>query len=93
MIEANQAGRAEHWRIAHLAFHTSLANATQNIILMKVWGLIALFLKDSPLVTGQHSPIDTEVHQSIVDAIARHAPEAAVAAMNRHITDMMTAVG
>ena len=89
MVESE---KNDNWRPAHLAYHSALANATQNVILMKIWGLIALFLKDSPLVTGSHSVIDAEVHTNILEAVANHDPDAAVAAMNRHIGDMLTAL-
>ena len=90
--EMIEAGDGENWRPAHLAYHSALANATQNVILIKIWGLIVLFLRDSPLVTGRHSEYDAEVHKAIVDSIANHDPAAAVAAMNRHIADMQTAL-
>ena len=89
MVESE---KNDNWRPAHLAYHSALANATQNVILMKIWGLIALFLKDSPLVTGSHSVIDAEVHTNILEAVANHDPDAAVAAMNQHIGDMLTAL-
>ncbi len=89
MVESE---KNDNWRPAHLAYHSALANATQNVILMKIWGLIALFLKDSPLVTGSHSVIDAEVHRNLVEGVANHDPDAAVAAMNQHIGDMLTAL-
>lgn len=92
LAEMIAAGDGEGWRPAHLAFHSALANATQNVILIKIWGLIVLFLRDSPLVTGRHSDFDAEVHRAIIDGIANHDPEAAVAAMNRHVADMQSAV-
>lgn len=90
MIEAGQ----DHarWREAHLDFHSALASATQNIILMKIWGLIVLFLKDSPLVTTHHPPNDAATHEAIIAAVAAHDPEAAVAAMDIHITEMLKAI-
>jgi len=69
------------WRDAHLEFHSSLAGATQNVILMKVWGLIVLFLRDSPLVTTSHPANDGAIHQAILDAIESRDAEAAMAAM------------
>jgi GntR family transcriptional repressor for pyruvate dehydrogenase complex len=78
-------------RLAHLAYHSALVDATHNIILKKVWSLIALFLKDSPLVTGYPSVNDYDVHMALVEAIANHDPEAATAAMSKHIEGMLTA--
>lgn len=79
----------EAWRPHHLAFHQALAEATHNIILTKIWGLISIFLKDSPLVTGSTSPSMPQVHEALVDAIVAHDVERADAAMARHIQDMM----
>jgi DNA-binding FadR family transcriptional regulator len=41
----NDAGSLEEWRPAHLAFHKALVDATHNVILMKIWGVIAVFLR------------------------------------------------
>ena len=81
----------EGWRDAHLEFHSRLAASTKNVIVMKVWGLIVLFLRDSPLVTGNHPPDDIEVHQAILDAIARRDVEASLSAMDTHIKQMLGA--
>ncbi len=79
------------WRDAHLEFHSDLAAATKNVIAMKVWGLIVLFLRDSPLVTHNHPPDDIEVHQAILDAVSNHDTEAAERAMGVHIDQMLAA--
>lgn len=85
------ASRDDHasWREAHLEFHSRLAASTKNVIVMKVWGLIVLFLRDSPLVMGNHPPDDIEVHQAILNAVARHDVEASLAAMDTHVKQML----
>lgn len=80
------------WRPAHLAFHQALAEATHNIILSKIWGLVAIFLKDSPLVTGGTEPTLPHIHETLYEAIAAHHPDDAEAAMIQHVNDMTRAV-
>jgi DNA-binding FadR family transcriptional regulator len=82
----------EAWRPHHLAFHQALAGATHNIILTKIWGLITIFLKDSPLVTGTTSPSLPHVHDALFEAISGHDVERAMAAMAGHIRDMTSAL-
>jgi GntR family transcriptional repressor for pyruvate dehydrogenase complex len=78
----------ELWRPAHLAFHQALAEATHNIILTKIWSLITMFLKDSPLVTGSTTPSLPHVHETLFEAIATHDVARAEEAMAAHVTDM-----
>jgi GntR family transcriptional repressor for pyruvate dehydrogenase complex len=76
------------WRSSHLAFHQALAEATHNIIMSKIWGMVAIFLKDSPLVTGGTEPTMPSIHETIYEAIAAHDRSAAEAAMAQQIRDM-----
>lgn len=78
----------EAWRPPHLAFHQALAEATHNIIMSKIWGMVAIFLKDSPLVTGGTEPTLPHIHETLYAAIAIHDCDAAEAAMDQHISDM-----
>lgn len=87
--EMRHAQDHEAWRPHHLAFHQALAGATHNIILTKIWGLIIIFLKDSPLVTGNTSPILPHAHDAIFEAIDAHDVERATAAMAGHVRDML----
>jgi GntR family transcriptional repressor for pyruvate dehydrogenase complex len=80
----------EHWRPAHLAFHSALVNATRNTLLMKIWSLVTIFLKDSPLVTASRPENDEQVHKGILEAVSANDPAAAVEAMSIHIRDMLT---
>lgn len=83
-----QARTHDDWRPPHLAFHQALATATHNIILTKIWGLVTMFLKDSPLVVGVLAPSRPHVHDGLYEAIAAHDVERAEAAMTEHIQDM-----
>ena len=78
----------DEWRPPHLAFHQLLAEATHNIILTKIWSLVTLFLKDSPLVTGATVAAQPHVHEDLYEAIAAHDPERAQATMQAHQQDM-----
>ena len=78
----------EAWRPPHLAFHQALAEATHNIIMSKIWGMVAIFLKDSPLVTGGTEPTLPHIHETLYAAIAAHDLDAAEAAMGQHVSDM-----
>jgi DNA-binding FadR family transcriptional regulator len=88
----NSAVGMDDWRPAHLAFHKALVDATHNIILMKIWGLITVFLKDSPLVTGALKVSMPHVHTDLYDAITVRDGSKATAAMADHISDMLTAL-
>lgn len=88
--QMTRAEYGENWRPAHLAFHSAMVDSTRNMLLMKIWSLVTIFLKDSPLVTATRSENDEKVHKRIYEAIAANDPEAAVNAMSQHITDMMT---
>lgn len=79
----------EGWRRPHLAFHQALAEATHNIILTKLWGLVAIFLKDSPLVTSDTRPSLPQIHETLYEAIAAHDVSGAEAAMDGHGRDMV----
>jgi GntR family transcriptional repressor for pyruvate dehydrogenase complex len=85
----HQAGTHDEWRPPHLAFHHALAAATHNVILTKIWGLVAMFLKDSPLVAGVITPSQPHAHDGLYEAIAARDVKAAEAAMAEHIQDMM----
>jgi GntR family transcriptional repressor for pyruvate dehydrogenase complex len=86
-VDAMRRARShDEWRAAHLAFHEGLAHATHNIILTKIWTLVQIFLKDSPMVTG--TPSVPRVHEDLHEAIAAHDTERATAAMEHHLTDM-----
>jgi GntR family transcriptional repressor for pyruvate dehydrogenase complex len=90
-VEAmRQAPSQVEWRAAHLDFHEGLAHATHNIILTKMWTLVQMFLKDSPMVTG--TPSDPRVHEDLAGAIAAHDVDRAITAMQQHLTDMVTIV-
>lgn len=78
----------EAWRPPHLAFHQALAEATHNIIMSKIWGMVAIFLKDSPLVSDGTVQTLPHIHQNLYTAIAAHDRDAAEAAMAQHISDM-----
>jgi GntR family transcriptional regulator, transcriptional repressor for pyruvate dehydrogenase complex len=78
------------WRQAHLDFHLGLAQASHNIILTKMWALVQMFLKDSPMVTGSPSPL--HVHENLYQAIADRDPERAYLAMESHLQDMESIV-
>lgn len=78
----------EAWRPPHLAFHQALAEATHNIIVSKIWGMVAIFLKDSPLVTGGTEPSLPYIHETLYAAIAAHDRDAAEPAMEQHVSDM-----
>lgn len=82
----DEAGHHAAWRKHHLDFHQALADATHNIILTKMWALIQMFLKDSPMVLGQ--PSVPHVHDDLGDAIARHDVDRAETAMRAHIGEM-----
>ena len=82
----NEARRHAEWRQFHLDFHRALAAATHNVILTKMWSLVQMFLKDSPMVKGRPSPPD--VHADLMAAVADHDVARAEAAMRRHLTDM-----
>jgi DNA-binding GntR family transcriptional regulator len=60
------------------------------MLLVKIWSLVTIFLKDSPLVTATRSENDEKVHQQILDSIEINDAEAAVEAIGRHIHDMLT---
>src|SRR5919112_2662579 len=81
----NHARDHEAWRRCHLAFHQALAEATHNIILTKIWSLITMFLKDSPLVTGTTAPSDPHLHEALFEAIAARDVARAEEAMVRHV--------
>jgi GntR family transcriptional regulator, transcriptional repressor for pyruvate dehydrogenase complex len=83
-----RASNHEEWRPSHLAFHQALAQASHNILLTKIWSLITMFLKDSPLVTGETRPSLPHSHDELVDAIADHDVTRAQDAMAQHIEDM-----
>jgi GntR family transcriptional regulator, transcriptional repressor for pyruvate dehydrogenase complex len=83
-----QASNHEEWRPSHLAFHQALARASHNIILTKIWSLITMFLRDSPLVTGETRPRLPHSHDELVKAIADHDVMRAQDAMAQHIKDM-----
>ena len=76
------------WRQFHLDFHQALASATHNVILTKMWSLVQMFLKDSPMVTRQPSP--SHVHEDLMDAIANHDFARAEAAVQTHLAEMRT---
>ncbi|MGN6673577.1 MAG: FadR/GntR family transcriptional regulator [Thermomicrobiales bacterium] len=78
----------EEWRPHHLDFHQALAEASHNIILTKIWSLITMFLKDSPLVTGATTPSLPNIHDDLFAAIANHEVERAEHVMAHHIKDM-----
>ncbi|MGH2530973.1 MAG: FadR/GntR family transcriptional regulator [Thermomicrobiales bacterium] len=82
----------DEWRPAHLAFHKAVVDATHNIILMKIWGLITVFLKDSPLVTGSLRVTMPHVHIDLYEAIRTRDGSKTAAAMAEHITDMQRAL-
>ena len=92
MIEANQ---AEERQLASCPSCLSLGSGQcdakchphENL------GIDRALSERQPAGDGEHSVIDAEVHQNILEGIANHDPDAAVAAMNRHIRDMLTAVG
>jgi GntR family transcriptional repressor for pyruvate dehydrogenase complex len=88
----HEAPNHEGWRPAHLAFHTALVNSTHNILLTKIWSLVTIFLKDSPLVTGVLTVTAPHVHDNLLAAIAAHDTDAAIAAMGTHVSDMMRAL-
>jgi GntR family transcriptional repressor for pyruvate dehydrogenase complex len=78
----------DEWRPPHLAFHHALAEATHNILLSKIWSLITMFLKDSPLVTGTITASQPHVHDDLYEAVASRSARRAKAAMSEHIRDM-----
>lgn len=80
----------DEWRQAHLDFHLGLAHASHNIILTKMWALVQMFLKDSPMVTGDPSP--PHVHVDLYEAIAVHDADRAFLAMQCHLKDMASMV-
>jgi GntR family transcriptional regulator, transcriptional repressor for pyruvate dehydrogenase complex len=82
----------EEWRPPHLAFHQALAEASHNIILTKIWSLITMFLKDSPLVTGVTTPSLPNIHDDLFTAIINHDVERAEHVMADHIKDMQRAL-
>jgi GntR family transcriptional repressor for pyruvate dehydrogenase complex len=88
----NSARGMDEWRPAHLAFHKSLVDATHNIILRKIWGLITVFLKDSPLVTGSLRATMPHVHIDLFEAIKDRDGRKAATAMSEHISDMQLAL-
>jgi GntR family transcriptional repressor for pyruvate dehydrogenase complex len=88
----NSAQGMEEWRPAHLAFHKALVDATHNIILMKIWALVTIFLKDSPLVTGSLRVTMPHVHIDLYEAVEAHDGQKAAAAMAEHISDMKLAL-
>ena len=87
--EMRDAPDQEAWRPPHLAFHQALAEATHNIILTKMWGLVSIFLKDSPLVTGNTEPTLPLIHETLYEAIAAHDIDGAESAMDGHVRDMV----
>jgi GntR family transcriptional repressor for pyruvate dehydrogenase complex len=88
LVAMDAAESLDEWRPAHLAFHQALVEATHNVIFMKFWGLITVFLKDSPLVTGSFLPQLPRVHVDIYEAIKARDGEKAGASMRKHIADM-----
>jgi DNA-binding FadR family transcriptional regulator len=82
----HRARRHAEWRRLHLDFHQALAAATHNVILTKMWSLVQMFLKDSPMVSGQ--PSRSYVHGDLMDAIACHDVARAETAMRAHLTDV-----
>lgn len=92
VAEMRRAPDHEAHRPPHLAFHEALAEATHNILLTKLWGLISLFLRDSPLAKGTIPPTRPNVHDEIFAAVETHNADAALAAMHEHIADMVRAL-
>jgi DNA-binding FadR family transcriptional regulator len=84
----NAAHGMDDWRPPHLAFHKALVDATHNIVLKKIWSLITVFLKDSPLVTGTFQVTMPHVHTDLHEAIKDRDGSKAAIAMARHIDDM-----
>jgi GntR family transcriptional repressor for pyruvate dehydrogenase complex len=88
--QMKQAEYGQNWRPAHLEFHSALVDSTKNMLLMKIWSLVTIFLIDSPLVTATRSENDEKVHQRIFDSVAANDPDAAVQAIDHHIHDMLS---
>jgi DNA-binding FadR family transcriptional regulator len=84
-MEAEAEGtRGPGWRVADLAFHTSIIDATGNWVLRQLIVTIGAALAAEIRVTGQYaaSPKESlQLHRNVFEAIRRHQPTEAHAAM------------
>jgi GntR family transcriptional repressor for pyruvate dehydrogenase complex len=72
-------------------FHYTIALASRNTVVLKVIDLVMDLLRDTrqrALQVAGRPETSLAGHRRILDAIARHDPEAAHAAMRRHIREI-----
>jgi GntR family transcriptional repressor for pyruvate dehydrogenase complex len=97
-ILEQMSGERDATRTAELdhAFHSAIARATQNRLLMRLHDVSATWMRSSrreALQTKARRATSLEGHRRIQRAIASHDPEAAEAAMADHIQQVRRVIG
>ena len=99
LADADPDGDWREWERRDNAFHTALASASRNPLLVGLLETLHQMRRRedwSRLRRLSHTPerqrVNVAGHQAIVEAIARRDPEAAAAAMRSHLDTVQTAM-